>query len=86
MVLIPNVSRTLFWILAAPPWIACAVGILWWHGSVTPGLDGSEGAGAGFGCSALHCAAPLLAAGFTALLGAIDRLLKLHARPAFLPL
>jgi len=84
--LIPNVSRTLFWILAAPPWIACAVGILWWHLGAAPGRGGCESGGVGFGCSAIYCVAPLIAAGFTALLGAIDRLLKLHARPGFVPL
>ena len=82
MVLIPSVSRTLFWILAAPLWIACIIGVAAWQGSVAPGPDGS----AADCCSASQCVAPLIAAGFTALLGAIDRLLKLHARPAFVPL
>jgi hypothetical protein len=65
MVLIPNVSRTRFLILAALPWLAFVFGIAGWHWS----------------------AALLLAASFTALLGASGWPLRiLHARPAFVPL
>ena len=87
MVLIPSVSRALFRFLATASWIACAIGILWWHLFVGPGIDGSEGAGVGFGFVAVHCGGPLLAATLTALLGASDWLLRiLRARPAFVPL
>ncbi|WP_367874968.1 hypothetical protein [Luteolibacter sp. Populi] len=77
-------SRALFRILASPLCLACVCGLGYWHGSVAPQPDGSQGAGAGFGWMVVHVAAPVAAIVFTVRIVAADRLAKLRSRPAFI--
>lgn len=42
-------------------WVWWTISLIYWHTSVEPTLDGSEGSGAGFGFVLAHFALPILA-------------------------
>ena len=60
-----SVSRIISVVLAVFAWIAFIGGLIYWHASVEPRLDGSEGAGIGFGWVLVHVWGPALALMFT---------------------
>ena len=49
-----RVSRIISVVLAVFAWITFIGGLIYWHASVEPRLDGSEGAGVGFGWGLVH--------------------------------
>ena len=60
-----RVSRKVISVLAALSWITFTGGLIYWHIFVEPRLDGSEGAGIGFGWVLIHVGASSLALMFT---------------------
>ena len=60
-----GVSRIISMVLTILAWITFIGGLIYWHTSVEPRLDGSEGAGVGFGWVLIHVWGAALALMFT---------------------
>ena len=60
-----RVSRIISVVLAIFAWITFIGGLIYWHASVESRLDGSEGAGVGFGWVLVHVWGAALALMFT---------------------
>jgi hypothetical protein len=58
-------SRIFSVVLAVLAWFTFIGGLIYWHASVEPRLDGSEGAGVGFGWVLVHVWGAALALMFT---------------------
>lgn len=60
-----RVSHIIAGVLATLAWITFIGGLIYWHIFVGPRLDGSEGAGVGFGWGLVHVWGAALAMMFT---------------------
>jgi hypothetical protein len=63
-----SVSLVVAAVLAALAWVTYGGGLIYWHASVEPRLDGSEGSGVGFGWVLIHVWGAAFALLFTGVL------------------